>query len=77
MSCDGWSVGDKCRARVAFQARQKQSGGPDIVTQIYAGEEGTVRDKFSHVHMLYVFWKRLNESLPITHDQVHLLDKIA
>ena len=77
MSCDGWSVGDRCKARVAFQALQKQSGGPDIVTQIYAGDEGTVREKFSNIHMLYVLWRRLNQSLPVSHEQVHLLDKIS
>ena len=80
MSCDGWSVGDRCRARVAFLAREKVMavGGeaPDVVTQICAGDEGTVQQKFSHLHMLYVLWIRLNKALPVWHDQVHLLDKI-
>ena len=76
MSCNGWSVGDRCRARVAFQAIEKQTHGPDLLTQIDAGDEGTVREKFSDLHMLYVWWNRLNQSLPVIHDQVHLLDRI-
>lgn len=76
MSCDGWSVGEKCRARVAFMVREKQMNGPDVVTHIDAGDEGNVRQKISNMHMLYVFWTRLQKSLPTTHEQVHLLDKI-
>lgn len=76
MSCEGWGVGDRCKARVAFEARQKQMNGPDSVSQIYAGDEGRVREKLAHVHMLYVLWDRLGKSLPITHEQVHLLDRI-
>ena len=75
MSCDGWSVGDSCRARVAFLVRAKQMGGPDLVTQINAGDEGTVKQKLSDLHMLYVLWKRLNKSLPVSHEQIHQLDK--
>ena len=76
MSCDGWSVGDRCRARVAFLAREKQIGGPDVVTQINAGDEGSVTQKYSNLHMLYVLWQRLNRSLPVSHEQVHNLEKI-
>lgn len=76
MSCQGWSVGDRCRARVAFLAREKQIGGPDLVTQIDAGDEGNVSQKYSDLHMLYVLWRRLNRSLPVSHEQVHLLDRI-
>lgn len=75
MSCDGWGVGDSCKARVAFKARQKQMNGPDSVTQIRAGDEGTVQEKLAHLHMLYVLWKRLGQVLPVTHEQVHLLDR--
>lgn len=76
MSCDGWGVGDRCRARVAFVARERQVGGPDLVTEIQAGDEGTVREKIATMHMLYVLWQRLNRSLPVSHDQVHLLDRV-
>ena len=53
---------------------EKQIGGPDIVTQIHAGDEGTVQQKVHH--MLYVLWSRLNKSLPVLKDQIRLLDKI-
>lgn len=75
MSCDGWSVGDRCRARVAFQTRL--IGGPRGLRQIYVGDEGIVRRKLPEVHMLSVWWNRLNETLIVSHDQVHLLDKIS
>jgi hypothetical protein len=51
--------------------------GPDYTTQIRAGDEGTVREKYSHLHMLYVLWGRLNRSLPVTREQIDLLDKIG
>ena len=41
MSCDGWGVGDRCRAMVAFQTIERQMHGSDITTQIYAGDEGS------------------------------------
>ncbi len=77
MSCDGWSVGDRCRVRVAFAAVEKQIGGQDIVTSLNVGDQGTVQEKHAHLHMLYVFWGRLKRALPISHDQIHLLDKVG
>ncbi len=77
MSCHGWGVGMKCRAQVAFLAREKQMGGPDLVTQIFAGDEGTVTSVHSAIHMLYVLWQRLNRSLPVTEDQIQHLEPLS
>lgn len=76
MSCDGWSVGDRCRVRVGFAAVEKQRGGPDLETPLTVGDEGTVSKKVPHVHMLYVFWQRLKKDLPVSHGQIHLLDRL-
>jgi hypothetical protein len=61
---------------VAFQVQQLQMGGPPLVTQINAGDQGTVQVKHAQAHMLSVFWDRLKRVLPITHDQVHKLRRI-
>ena len=76
MSCDGWSVGDRCKSMVAFQIQQLQIGGPPIVSQINVGDEGIVRTKHEQAHMLNVFWERLKRVLPVTHNQVHNLRQI-
>ena len=76
MSCDGWIAGYRCRARVSFHAREKQVGGPDIITPIHEGHEGIVERKYSDEHILYVRWQELDRSLPVWPDQMHLLERI-
>lgn len=78
MSCDGWEVGDRCRARAAFAVIEQQIGGTPQTTTIDVGDEGVVTQKLNQLpeHMLYVLWQRFNRNLPVNHLQMHLLEKI-
>ena len=79
MSCDGWSVGDRCRCIASFAAIEKQMGGPDIVTRINSDDEGVVQskiDRIPHSHILYVLWKRLRRPLPVQEHQIKNITKL-
>jgi hypothetical protein len=81
MSCDGWSVGDRCRCIASFNAIEKQIGGPDIVTPINSGDQGVVQskiDRVPHSHILYVLWNRLRtRPLPVQDHQIRNIAKAA
>jgi hypothetical protein len=77
MSCDGWGVGNRCRARKNFVARILQVGGHERQFEIRAGDEGEVTDILPGHHMLYVFWPRLDSTLPVTHDQIRMLERLT
>ncbi len=79
MSCDGWSVGDRCQALVAFHVTERtltNLGTTSRTTTIQRGDEGVVREKFSPVHQLAVYWNRLQQTLRLGHDQIHNLRKL-
>ena len=76
MSCEGWGVGDRCRARRAMTVQELQVGGPALQSTIQKDDEGTVRQKFAQRHQLAVFWDRLRKLLVLDHEQIHNLDKI-
>ena len=76
MSCDGWSVGDRCRAMQNISVSQMVAGGGTQTTVINAGDEGEVKNKNAKVHSLAVFWQRLSRQITLNHEQIHQIEKI-
>jgi hypothetical protein len=77
MSCEGWGVGDRCRATEDVHVKEKMKTGEIKVTTIAKGEEGLVREKYAEVHKLKIFWLTLMRELVLEHHQIHMLKKVA
>jgi hypothetical protein len=79
MSCDGWGVGERCKCTVAFNAVERRANAPDLLTPIYVGDQGMVKEKLHlqpHNHMLYVHWDRLKRVLPVLDEQIRYLGHV-
>ena len=77
MSCEGWGVGDRCRAKEDVHVKEKMKTGEFKLTAIAKGEEGLVREKYADVHRLKILWLTLMRELVLEHDQIHLLEKVG
>lgn len=78
MSCDGWSVGDRCEVASAFRVIQRQMNGPDIIHDLMKGDEGRVErivHDNPHYHWLVILWKRLQKTLSVPQEQFQYLKK--
>ena len=76
MSCEGWGVGDRCRATEEIHVKEKKDGAIQVAI-IKEGDEGVVTDKYADVHQLQVFWAHLRRKLVLEHFQIHLLEKVT
>lgn len=80
MSCDGWSVGDRCAAATPFTITLESSGtkkSKDQRVQIFEiepGDEGVVLEIYRYVqdsHMMRILWLKHARDLVLTHEQIH------
>jgi hypothetical protein len=65
MSCDGWGVGDKCKAKEGFAAFAPRL---ERVVFIRDGEEGeitNIQNLIPHRHVVTVYWRELDVELEI------------
>jgi len=74
MSCNGWSVGERCRAesQIVFQAKNRKDR-PIVVRD---GDEGSVEAIRRDQHIMTVYWDRLQQTLELDHDQIHQIRKL-
>jgi len=79
MSCEGWSVGNKCIVKTAFAIVEHQMNGPDRVYNMEEPDTGVVRridHEHPHQHWLIVFWNRIQKTLGVPEDKFQYLEKV-
>lgn len=71
MSCDGWGVGDTCKAGAKLREALRKQG---II--LFADDEGEIRqivDLVPHAHQVTIYWSRIAKEITIPE---HLLEEI-
>ena len=79
MSCEGWSIGDRCQTVAAFKVIQRQMNGPDLVHELNLGDQGQVTDIIHsqpHHHWLTIFWQRIQKKLSIPEEQFRNIKRV-
>jgi hypothetical protein len=62
MSCDGWNIGDRCVARLSFEAGE---------LSIATGAPGAVVAKDARLHEITVAWGPDRQRVRFSHDEIH------
>ena len=76
MSCNLYGVGDKCRAKNAITVVRQVQPNQQVSVVIQKDDEGLVLDINPDIHVMVVFWFRLQQSVIMTHSQIHDLDRL-
>jgi hypothetical protein len=76
MSCNNWSVGKKCKARIALTVQRQIAPFNTTNIQIDSGSEGVVLDINPGPHVMLVFWPHIQQSVIMDHSHIHNLDQV-